>query len=251
VCNVPDCQGQSFIEIAKYWAREMQPRASEEELLALLEQAWWLGEVPCTTAVSRLKLLQGMFQARDRLDLGIVFVQDGDRTAPLEVTELEDTGARVDLRPRIPVPKGDVSDWDERACEPAFQALSQTSSMEHYPDVAPSLAAWELTYEEFCGWCKTRGFAKPKFWRPRDTSSLLEKPKRGRPSEYNWIGVRRRLIEYAKENGPVQNLSELLQKCADFARELHPQRKVPDDSTIRAAIARHGLYAAAGMAPGN
>jgi hypothetical protein len=241
----------SFIEISNYWAREIQPPASEIELLTLLEQAWWLGEIGGVAAVSRLQLLQGMFQAmRDRPDLGIVFVQGEDQTAPAEVTELKDGGARVDLRPRIPCPLGVVSGWDEQACEPAFQALGQTSSIECYPDAAPSLGAIELTHDEFFSWCEKRGFAKPTFWRPSAKSSSLQKLQRGRPPEYNWPGVRKELINYASTNGPVQNVDELLQKCSEFASELHPAKNVPDDHTIRAAIKTYGLDSAAGKPPG-
>jgi hypothetical protein len=37
-----------------------------------------------------------------------------------------------------------------------------------------------------------------------------------------------------------------LQKCSDFASELHPAKKTPDDSTIRGAVKKHGLDVAAG-----
>jgi hypothetical protein len=175
----------SFIAISHYWAREIQPPASAMELLALLEQAWWLGEILGVSAASRLQLLQNMFQAmRGQHDLGIVFVQGEDQAEPAEATELEDGGALVDLRPRIPVSAGNVSDWDERACEPAFQALAQTSSTRHYPDVAPCLAAIELTHEEFFNWCETRGFTKPTFWCTSAKSSSLPKSNHERPPDY-------------------------------------------------------------------
>jgi hypothetical protein len=240
----------SFIEIADYWARDPGPSTSEMELLALLEQAWWLGEIPGVTAVSRLQLLQGMFQAmRDRHDLEIVFVQ-GDHTAPTVVTELEDGGALVDLRPRIPVPMGDICGWDEQTCEAAFRALAQTSSTKHYPDFAPALGGIELAHQDFFNLCKMRGYAEPTFWRSSAKSSSQQKSKRGRPPEYNWLGVRKELINYASMNGPVQNLDELLQKCSEFASELHPTKNLPDDHTIRAAIKTYELDSAGGMPPG-
>ena len=202
-------------------------------------------------------MYQGM---HDRSDLGIVFVQGEDQSGPAEVTELEDGNVVVDLRHRIRVPVGDISEWVEQTCEPSFQALAQTSSSKSYPLLTPGFAAIELTPDEFFDWCKTRGFEKPGFWRfpvmpssPEKRSpvtSSLEKPKRGRPPEYNWSGVRERLTEYTSTNGPVKNLEELLEKCGDFASELHPKNDRPDDSTIRAAIEKHGLNTAAGLAPG-
>jgi hypothetical protein len=73
---------------------------------------------------------------------------------------------------------------------------------------------------------------------------------RGRPPEYNWIGVRTELAAYVSKHGPMQKHDELMQKCADFASELHPKRKTPDDKTIREAIKTHALDIAAGLTPG-
>jgi hypothetical protein len=91
-----------------------------------------------------------------------------------------------------------------------------------------------------------------RFRARRGESAGLKAPKRGRPAEYNWDGVKSRLVEYVTENGAMQSRTELLQKCADIASELHPQRRTPDDKTIRAAINKYSLdTAAAGVAPGN
>jgi hypothetical protein len=73
----------------------------------------------------------------------------------------------------------------------------------------------------------------------------IKKAKRGRPAEYNWDGVKTQLTVYVSENGPMQTLNELLQKCADFASELHPNKSMPDDKTIREAIKTHRLDIAA------
>jgi hypothetical protein len=239
----------SFREISNYWSREIQPTASELELLGLLEKAWWVGEIRGDSPTSRLQLLQAMFKAmHDRDDLGIVFVHGEDAGLPA-VTELPDRSAVVDLRRRIAVPPDDVSGWDERTCELAFRALAQTSSTESYPDITPGLALIELTYDEFDHWRRSRGYSKPMFWRPAAPHSL-EKPKRGRPAEYNWHGVRSLLADYVSLHGPMRTSDELLQKCADFASELHPKNNTPSDKTIRDAIKTHSLDVAAGAVPG-
>jgi hypothetical protein len=77
----------------------------------------------------------------------------------------------------------------------------------------------------------------------------FKKPKRGRPAEYNWDGVKSKLTAYVSQNGPVQTLHELLQKCADFANELHRKNKTPNDKTIREAIKKYQLDIAAGVGP--
>ena len=79
--------------------------------------------------------------------------------------------------------------------------------------------------------------------------SKSQRPKRGRPAEYNWPAVKTRLASYAAKHGPIQALGELLQKCADFAFELHPGKKTPSDKTIREAIARYDLDKAAREKP--
>jgi hypothetical protein len=238
----------SFREISDYWSREIQPPASQLELLGLLEEAWWLGEVRGDSAKSRLQLLQAMFNSmHDRNDLGILFVL-GEDTGPPNATELPDGCVEVDVRRRIIVPSGDTSTWDEHSCVDAFHTLAQTSSTVFYPEIAPGLTYIELTYGEFNNWCRKRGYPEPTFWQP--TSVQLEKPKRGRPAEYNWLGVRDRLAAYVSNNGPVQTREELLSLCADFAIELHPKNSVPSDKTIREAIQKHALEVVAGVVSG-
>jgi hypothetical protein len=83
-------------------------------------------------------------------------------------------------------------------------------------------------------------------WLKMAAAVQLEKPRRGRPAEYNWTGVKSRLLQYRSQHGPVRTFDELLQKCSDFASELHPKRRTPDDNTIREAIRKHELDVAAG-----
>jgi hypothetical protein len=78
----------------------------------------------------------------------------------------------------------------------------------------------------------------------------LTKPKRGRPAEYNWNCVKARLADYVSQNGPIRTSEELLQKCADFASDLHPKKSTPSDKTIREAIKTHALDGAAGFVSG-
>ena len=81
-------------------------------------------------------------------------------------------------------------------------------------------------------------------------TTRLEKPSLGRPPDYDWPGVEKLLKDYASQNGPIKNLNELLQKCGDFASELHPVHKTPDDKTIRTAIEKYSLDKAAGSSRG-
>ena len=63
-------------------------------------------------------------------------------------------------------------------------------------------------------------------------------------------GVKMLLAAYKAQHGPMQKSVELLQKCADFASDLHAKNCTPSDKTIREAIKRHALDVAAGLVPG-
>jgi len=183
---------------------------------------------------------------RDRDDLGIVFT-DGESACGTPPRELSDGGFIVHVRHLIRLPSVDLDSWTEASCMEAFHALAQTSSSESYPELVPGLAFIELTHDEFDRWLEKRRYSKPDFWKPR---GRLEIAKRGRPSEYNWDGVKNSLRDYVSQHGPITTQVELLQKCADFARDLHRKKHTPDDNTIRAAIRRYALDMAAGFAPG-
>jgi hypothetical protein len=239
----------SLREIADYWSREMRPLASRNELLGLLEGAWWLGEIRGDSA-ARLELLKRMFQSmRDRNDLGIVFIT-GEDEGKSSIEELSDGTVVVDVRHRVPLPSSDTNTWDEVNCKDAFLALAQTSSVGSYPEITPALAFIELSYDEFTGWRERRGYTKPKFWKPQSASTPLKKAKRGRPADYNWEGVGAKLLSYVSQHGPVATGEELLQKCADFATDLHPKKRTPAEKTIREAIKTHALDSAAGRSSG-
>jgi hypothetical protein len=230
----------SFREIADYWSREIHPPASSNELLSILVRAWWLGELRSNSRHSRLQLLKMMFTSKYKDDLGIKFVASDGAGSP------DEESLKVYLY-EISVPSRDTKSWDVAVCNEALQGLGQVtkeSLFKAYSEFAVMLPSIELTFEEFTTWCSKRGYPRPKFWRP-----MLKKSKPGRPAEYNWEGVKARLRTYRSERGPVQTLDELLQKCADFACELHPADRMPADKTIREAIETHALAAAAGFDP--
>src|SRR5262245_22167286 len=127
----------SFREISDYWSRDIQPRASSDELLSILVSAWWLGELRGDSGHSRLQLLKIMFTSMCKDHLGIVFIV-GDDPGPPRV-ELPDGYLKIDLRPQIRVPSSNVESWDEAACKDAFHALAEIteqSLIESYQEFA-------------------------------------------------------------------------------------------------------------------
>jgi hypothetical protein len=170
-----------FLEIADYWSREIIPRASHKELLALLESAWWQGELKGSSALNRLQFLKKMFDARREPDMqSVVFVTPNDAGPPIE-TPLPGGEFLVDLKPRISVP-GETDRWTEDSCNDAFIALAKLPSQEYFPLLTNGICFIDLTREEFLGWIGTRGFDVPTFWKMTKPLSGCEvAPKRDGP----------------------------------------------------------------------
>jgi hypothetical protein len=169
----------SFLKIAEYWSREIQPPASRDELLTSLEAAWWRGELIGKSPPTRLQLLQIMFGSRESQSYqGIFFVTPNDPGRPV-TTELKDGAVEVDLSPRIIVPY-EADDWTEDSCAAAFSRLAEAPSVQHFPIVSHVLASIELSPEEFFRWVEASGFDVPKFWK-RDSAGNASEYRTGAP----------------------------------------------------------------------
>jgi hypothetical protein len=152
----------SFLKIADYWSRES--RASQNELLAQLEAAWWLGKIVGNSAITRLQFLKNMYRSRHEPDMqSIVFVTQSDAGPPTD-TPLADGGVIVDIRPRITVP-GETDDWTDNSCSDSFAELAQLPSLEYFPHLSCGICFIDLTQEEFFGWVRAEGFGPPGFWK--------------------------------------------------------------------------------------
>jgi hypothetical protein len=153
-----------FLEIADFWSREIKPPASYNELLAILESAWWKGELKGNSALNRLQFLRKMFEIRREPDMqSVVFVTPNDAGPPKE-TPLAGGEFVVDVRPRIIVP-GETDDWTEDSCKDAFEELSRLPSQEYFHPLSYGICFIDLTPEEFFGWVMKRGFEVPNFWK--------------------------------------------------------------------------------------
>ena len=162
----------SLLQIADYWSRKSL--ASQDELLAELEAAWWRGEITGNSAKTRLQVLRSMYQKRQDLPC-VVFVTPNDPGPPTE-TPLPDGGCLVDLAPRISVPN-ETDDWTENSCKDAFEELARLPSQQYFPLFSLGICWIELTPEEFFGWVARRGFEVPtKFW--KRTAIATQEPAR-------------------------------------------------------------------------
>jgi hypothetical protein len=165
----------SFLDIAKFWSREIQPLASQNELLAQLEAAWWRAEI--IGDFDRLKFLKTMFKKRKTLK-GIGFVTPNDSGPPIS-TPLASGEVVVNMRPRISVPGGTDS-WTEDSCAAAFETLAGSPCYEYFRELSTSMYFIELTCEEFFGWVVMRSFVVPKFWKRNSAVLVSVIPPTGR-----------------------------------------------------------------------
>lgn len=148
-------------QISDYWAREIQPPASADELLDLLEGAWWSGEIVGEASASRLQLLAGMFKSAHRL--GIVFLVKDQQDAP-EKKILPNGNVEVDVRPRVMVPSSDTKLWTDQTCVASFSAMAKIPSAKSYAALTPVLSAIVLSRDEFIAWLSIRQYNIPTFW---------------------------------------------------------------------------------------
>jgi hypothetical protein len=205
----------SFAEISEYWAPE--PRWSRDMVQALLEGAWWLGEISSDSTTTRLELLKRLFKwMRNCESPAIIFVTPESVPRP-ETKELPNGHLAVDLRPRVFVPSEDVDTWNEASCIPAFQALAEKPSLQHYPEWSPGFHAMKLTRDEFS--IAVRGFPYPTFWKRTndDATSLNLKP----ASEPMIEGEVRRVYDIAdKEGKKPPNINEVAELAQARLREI-------------------------------
>jgi hypothetical protein len=158
-------------EITDYWSREIQPRASPNELLASLERAFWLGKIKAETPITRLELLKRIFKWMRRGGSSpLVFVTREDGGPPRSI-ELADGSLKLDPRPRILVPSNDTDTWSEASCTSAFEVLAQSPSSEYYPEWTLVFLMMKITRDEFMRFLDVHGFDFVGFWRrPTDSS---------------------------------------------------------------------------------
>jgi hypothetical protein len=205
----------SFGEISEYWAPEL--RWSRDMVQALLEGAWWLGEISSGSTTNRLELLKRLFKwMRNCESPAIIFVTP-ESAPPPETKELPNGHLAVDLRPRVFVPSEDVDTWREASCIPAFQALAEKPSLQHYPEWSPGFHAMKLTRDEFS--IAVRGFPYPAFWKRtnHDATSLNLK----RASEPMIEGEVRRVYDVAdKEGKKPPNINEVAELAQARLREI-------------------------------
>ena len=205
----------SFAEISEYWAPEL--RWSRDMVQALLEGAWWLGEITGHSKVTRLELLKKLFKWMRNSDFpAIVFVTPGSAPPP-ETIELADEHLDVDLRPRVFVPSDDADTWSEASCIPAFEILAEKPSWQYYPEWSPGFHAMKVNSDEFFRLIAVRRLPYPTFWKRTndDAPSLDLKP----ASKPMIEGEVRRVYDVAdKEGKKPPNIREVAKPVQDLLR---------------------------------
>jgi hypothetical protein len=201
----------SFAEISQYWSPEL--RWSRDMVQALLEGAWWLGEITGNSRVTRLELLKKLFKWMRNSDFpSIVFVTPGSAPPP-ETIELVD----VDLRPRVFVPSDHADTWSAGSCIPAFELLAEKPSLEHYPEWSPGFHAMKINSHEFFSLIAAHSLPYPTFWKP--TNHEVASIKLRRAHDRIIEDELRRLYDRAdREGAKPPNIKEVAKPVQDLLR---------------------------------
>jgi hypothetical protein len=197
----------SIADITDHW-----PPTSREELLDVLEAAWWRGELRTKGPLTPLAVLKSVYGSAREGDLTtLVFVTKEDAIRPKGI-ELPDGSLQLDdndLKPRIVIPSYDPESWTEASCAPAFQALAQQPSRKYYPDRTIQFLMMEIDRHQFVRLLAKHGLDLPKFWsppisEPRELEKEANVSRASDPSSPMGLEVRRRgrkpiKFELAKE----------------------------------------------------
>jgi hypothetical protein len=151
----------TLMEIADYWARETKPRATQAELLTILEKAWFGGELMSLGRPTGLDLLRAMYKSTQD---DIVFLI-GAIPGPPEVQDIEDGGALVDPRLRVKVPSSNPDNWTMENCSEALATIAEEWGEEKMPSIiVPLIRSIPVTRSDFATWVADQGYDMPKFW---------------------------------------------------------------------------------------
>jgi hypothetical protein len=162
----------SLSDIAAYWSREQGTIFTSAEIMNMLVQAVWRGDLIVTRPVGhppragdyRYSLLRAVTGVRTHP--GLLFIRPGDMIEPAE-TELLDGGVLVDLRERIPwVAEGDEP--SDAMAQAAFATLA-TVDLDAYDEaiVGPILQGLPIDRDALSTYCESTGIPLPLFWFPK------------------------------------------------------------------------------------
>lgn len=159
----------SLADIAGFWSREPTAVYAEEQIVAILVQAIWLGQLVVQPPAGhvplvgdyRYSLLRAV--ASVRTHPGLLFLRPGDPVAPA-IADLPDGGALVDIGQRINW-VADGAEPDAAVAEAAFSALA-SAEMDDYDEVTvvPILRALLVEREALRRYCERARIPLPKFW---------------------------------------------------------------------------------------
>lgn len=198
---IPSGRKLSFVEIAKYWSREISPSASPQELRDAISKAWWRGELVAANGLSRLSVLRGYYlKSADFIAFVVLGMEE-----PPQWRSVND-GAVEFVRPlRVPLSNADSKTWTDANCAEAFEAVAEQWNEAIISPSTPIFLDVVLTQTEFLKWIDTYGYKRPTFWgnaseavdeqQPADnTAQRILSPTKRRPT----------LVQYAEHVKEVQ-----------------------------------------------
>ena len=164
----------TLTDVARFWSRESGTIFSQAEIISLLVQAFWRGDLNVPPPVGhnprsgdyRHTLLRAV--AGIRTHPGLLFIRPEDDVGPVE-TDLSDGGALVDLSERI-FWVADGSEPSDATTQAAFVTLASVE-LDAYDEavVGPILLGLPIDRDALRVFCEKAGITLPKFWFPKGT----------------------------------------------------------------------------------
>jgi hypothetical protein len=153
-------------QIADYWSRHLDGRASPEELCQVMLQGFWRGELR-PTAITRLDYLRTMYEA-EPTDHFVLCPIDDDGYPMTMASQAVDEDHIPPLT--ISVPNDSPESWTEEVCESTFRWLAHLWDKNNFPagfraDTAV-LSGVLVTAEQFFAFVDRCKIDRPTFWTP-------------------------------------------------------------------------------------
>jgi hypothetical protein len=149
-------------DIARHWSRDMRQHPPPDELLHLLLEAVWLGDLravlPGSNDDPRPRLLEGV--RRFPTHAVVIVEQPGP---PRRVSFDPDGSVSVDMRQIAYWPQ-DPGARTPQIFANACTTLADLKLQDYHEVTQPILVALMVQQNDFAAFCDLRGYPRPEFW---------------------------------------------------------------------------------------
>ena len=222
--------------IAEHWSREIGGLRTTAEIHHELLAAFWRDEVGGVGGderkiVDRVTFLKCIALKRDHPGFGLV---DNPEEISPKATLHADGSVTVDMQTYITLPS-DQSRWTDDIVGIACDELAKLSWEDYHDLVKPGVNALRSTRHNLASYCKTAGYALPRFWFGEPGGRDEFRSFAGRPSVMRRIEAEMRIRAGRRLLAPT--LREEAKKLRDWAEaNIDAEKQIPQVRAIENAL---------------